>query len=249
VELFDRLVEAARNVPPKKRDSFMVVETAAYTFLSHPGLQDEDESRVHLPDLKILIDEKLLIATYHGSTLNVDVSPLGFRYYGFLRERDGDAPVRVERELRRLIDVSGFSRQHPTAYQSWEQAEKLLWSSETTKQLTTIGHLCREALQHFATGLVSRYPSVPVPRDVSKIVARVRAVLVENRGAYNSTRDALMDALLVYWGTVSDMVQRQEHGAQKEGEVLVWEDGRSVVFHTITVMLEIHRRLPQQSGS
>lgn len=49
----------------------------------------------------------------------------------------------------------------------------------------------------------------------------------------------MLDALVVYWGTVSDLIQRQEHGAQKEGEALRWEDGRRVVFQTAVVMFEI----------
>ena len=46
---------------------------------------------------------------------------------------------------------------------------------------------------------------------------------------------AFLDALLTYWGTVSDLVQRQEHGAKKEGEPLMWEDARRVVFQTAIV--------------
>ena len=52
-----------------------------------------------------------------------------------------------------------------------------------------------------------------------------------------------LDALLAFWGTVSDLVQRQEHGALREGEQLVWHDGRRVVFLTMTVMHEIDSAL------
>ena len=48
---------------------------------------------------------------------------------------------------------------------------------------------------------------------------------------------------MTYWGTVSDLVQRQEHGAQREGKQLVWEDARRVVFQTANVMFEIDRSL------
>jgi hypothetical protein len=47
----------------------------------------------------------------------------------------------------------------------------------------------------------------------------------------------------VYWGTVNDLIQRQEHGAQREGGALAWEDGRRVVFQTAIVMFEIDRSL------
>jgi hypothetical protein len=46
-----------------------------------------------------------------------------------------------------------------------------------------------------------------------------------------------------YWGTVSDLVQRQEHGAQKQGAELTWEDARRVVFQTAIVMYEVSRAL------
>jgi hypothetical protein len=52
---------------------------------------------------------------------------------------------------------------------------------------------------------------------------------------------AFLQSLLEYWGTVNDLVQRQEHGGQREGDPLTWEDGRRVVFHTLLVMYEIDR--------
>jgi hypothetical protein len=58
-----------------------------------------------------------------------------------------------------------------------------------------------------------------------------------------TTEKPFLDALLGYWGTVSDLIQRQEHGGQKEGQSLVWEDGRRVVFQTAVVMFEIDRSL------
>jgi hypothetical protein len=45
------------------------------------------------------------------------------------------------------------------------------------------------------------------------------------------------------YATVSDLVQRQEHAGQREGEPLVWEDGRRIVFQTAIVMFEIDRSL------
>lgn len=46
-----------------------------------------------------------------------------------------------------------------------------------------------------------------------------------------------------YWGAVADLTQRQEHGVQKEGEQLVWEDARRVVFQTLLVMFEVDKAL------
>lgn len=57
-----------------------------------------------------------------------------------------------------------------------------------------------------------------------------------------------MEALLAYWGTVSDLVQRQEHGGQKEGEPLEWEDARRAVLHTAVVMFEVDRVLTRKTS-
>ena len=50
-----------------------------------------------------------------------------------------------------------------------------------------------------------------------------------------------LDALIRYWGTVSDLVQRQVHDATREGASLTVEDSRRVVFQTAMVMYEVDR--------
>ncbi len=52
-----------------------------------------------------------------------------------------------------------------------------------------------------------------------------------------------LEALIGYWGTVSDLIQRQVHGAQREVERLGIEDGRRVVYQTLNVMYEVDRAL------
>jgi hypothetical protein len=69
------------------------------------------------------------------------------------------------------------------------------------------------------------------------------AVIARHGGQLGEARSHLLDALLAYWGEVNDLLQRQEHGGQKEGEPLTWEDGRRAVFHTAIVMYEIDRTL------
>ena len=72
--------------------------------------------------------------------------------------------------------------------------------------------------------------------------AKVRAVLVTSAIQSPAVR-ATLDSLVSYWGAIADLAQRQEHGAQKEGEALVWEDARRLVFHTTFVMVELDRAL------
>jgi hypothetical protein len=52
-----------------------------------------------------------------------------------------------------------------------------------------------------------------------------------------------LEALVPFRGTVSDLVQRQEHGGQREGAPLRWEDGRRLVFQTAVIMFEIDSAL------
>jgi hypothetical protein len=52
-----------------------------------------------------------------------------------------------------------------------------------------------------------------------------------------------LGALLNYFGCLSDLIQRQEHGGQREGQQLDWEDARRVVLQTIVVMFEVDRAL------
>jgi len=72
---------------------------------------------------------------------------------------------------------------------------------------------------------------------------RIRAVLRQHGARVGSTTTPLLDALVGYWKAVSGLAQRQEHGGQKEGRDLVWEDGRRVVFQTAVVMFETDRAL------
>ena len=125
------------------------------------------------------------------------------------------------------MDSDAFMALFPDAYSRWLKAEQNLWSAEDEPALTEIGHVCREAMQSFSLRLAEGAGTTGVSTDPAKTVERVRAVLSEaNLG---SSHRAMLDALLVYWGTVSDIVQRQEHGSGKEGDPLTWEDARRVV--------------------
>lgn len=73
-------------------------------------------------------------------------------------------------------------------------------------------------------------------------VARLQSILKKS-SQLGSTEKPFLEALLAYWGTINDLIQRQEHGAQKERQVLLWEDARRVVFQTIVVMFEIDKSL------
>jgi len=242
-DLLSDLVEASRAVPREERQKFLFIQLiGAGSSLRHPGLPNGN-LQVYGGDVDALEHEDL-IADRSGSTAvgEYDVTPLGFAYYEHLKKQSGESVARMERETRSFIDAAAFRRDYTKAYQKWAEAEQKLWASDSQKQLTTIGHLCREAIQEFATALVDRYQPATVDPNMAHAVARIRAVLQQRLGQLGSAAPFL-DALVAYWGELSDLVQRQEHGAQKEGTPLIWEDARRVIFQTAVLMFEIERSL------
>ena len=92
-------------------------------------------------------------------------------------------------------------------------------------KLSTIGHKLREALQDFVSALVQVHDPVQVNLDVAKTLDRLSAVIKQHHPGLSKRRLRLFDALFAYCRVAIEMVQRQEHGGQREGEPLEWEDG------------------------
>jgi hypothetical protein len=239
-ELLMELVELARTLPREKRQKFMVAGTDNGDFLIYPGYKNRE---IYMPDVEILSEAGLVSLGYSGTTPNFFVRPEGFGYYEFLKTKSGQPVQRIQESIKHYFNQTSFQESHGISFGKWLTAEELLWKADSEQELTTIGHKCREALQEFATELVNIHRPVGVNPDVTKVVTRIRAVLDMQGGRLGKSKGAFLEALIAYWGTVSDLVQRQEHGGQKEGEPLVWEDGRRVVFQTAVVMYEIHRTL------
>jgi hypothetical protein len=151
--------------------------------------------------------------------------------------------LRVSDTVRSYLGSTHFQNQYKVAYQKWAQAEAALWGEDSASSLTTIGHLCREVLQEFCTALIEEHQSPQPNVDKTKTVDRLRSVFKHYQPTLGQRVTEFLDALLAYWGTLSDLVQRQEHGAAKEGEQLILEDAQRVVFHTAVVMWEIDRSL------
>jgi hypothetical protein len=101
--------------------------------------------------------------------------------------------------------------------------------------------LCREALQEFAASLADLKRVDVSNIEPAKTVSRLKAVLAGRAATLGTSEAAFLEALVSYWGTVSDLVQRQEHGAQRERGPLVWEDARRVVFQSCVLMYEVTR--------
>lgn len=230
-KLLQILVEAHRITT--ERESFQW-DCDRFEFnIYHTGLHGYKRN-AHEPDVRIL--ERAGLIFFDGGTFNLE--PLAFRYYERLKRESGESCARIEDTVRTFLNGALLQQVCPKAYEQWAKAEKALWAQDAEMHLTEIGHHCREAIQEFATAAVSHFRPSEIDLDITHTVKRIQTLLNLRRSQLGKTKHALFDALLVYWGTVSDVIQRQEHGGQKEGEPLVWEDGRRVVFQTAILMFE-----------
>lgn len=158
-----------------------------------------------------------------------------------LRGRSADPAEAVQEEVRRYLDET-FKERFPAAYDRLAAAEQMLWQANPEDDLTTIGHKLREAIQQFATAMVDRHQPSNVDPDPARTKNRLRAVVELHRERLGESKAALLDVLADYQDVVNDLVQRQEHGDQKPGEPLAWEDARIAVFYTALLMYEYDRQ-------
>lgn len=241
-ELLSTVVEIIRNVPREERRAFMVSRTLAGDTLVSPGRGPQP--RIYYGDVEILASKGLLNLRFGSKgTPNLDVTPEGFEYYRIMKERSGKPMEQVEDEVTKYLEAHDFQQRYPKAYAKWSEAGAKLWAGDSPNQLTTIGHLCREAVQEFATALVEKFQPPDAPADKARDQSRIRAVLAHVRDQLGSREVPLLEAMIDYWNAVSGLIQRQEHGGQKQGDALRWEDGRRVVFQTAVVMFEIDHSL------
>jgi hypothetical protein len=243
-ELLAIMVEASRAIPREQRQPFLLIQAMDGNHLLHPGVAATGRAQYqpHLGDLETLHERGLIrltvVSAHH--TYTADLRPEGTHYYEQMQTRRGQSIAKAVTTAREYLETESFRRRHEGAVAKWEAAEHVLWSAASQQAATTIGHLCREAMQLFASELVQA-EVVSADATVQNTVSRVRSVL----GALIPAggRRALSDALIVYWGTVVDLTQRQEHGAQREQAPLIWEDSRRVVTQTLMVMYELDREL------
>jgi hypothetical protein len=241
-QLFEQIVEAARSVPREQREPFMCIPAMQLTQVQGNGLLRE----VLEEDLLVLDRAGLIeISKYHttGSGFNFFVPPDGYAYYEHLKRRSGEATRQVEQDIQHYLDAESFRAAYPDAYARWKEAADHLWSADSERELSTIGHKCREAIQEFATALVEKYQPPDVNPDKAKTRDRLSAVINLRRPDLGEARSELLDGLFDYWRAADKLIQRQEHAGQREGEPLTGEDGRRVVFQTAVVMFEVDRSL------
>ena len=247
-ELLSILVEAARSLPRDRRERFNFSRSLSGDFIIHPGLPGSSIPS-YLTDINVLAAEGLIDIDWRSEySANFDITPLGFKFYAWLKKRAGAPLEHVESYVRQFLEHT-CAQKYPEAYQKWSDAEAMLWGSDSSRSHTMVGHLCREAVQTFVTALIEKLAPPEVDSNPAHTVARMRAVLEALKPPLGDARFAFVEALLAYWGATMDLIQRQEHGAQKEGEPLSWIDSRRVVFNTAMLMLEIDNLISEVARS
>jgi hypothetical protein len=237
VELLTALVEASNSA----QREFFVLRAMTGTRIAHPVFGENDKA-IYGPDLQALEDLGFLTVIGYdsqGKSSSFDVSPAGRQAYSDIHAQTAALEDAAEDDMCRFIDASEFRHSFPAAHERWAAAAKLLWSDDTRGQLTEVGHYCREALQEFADVLVG---GLPIHDETKKTetIKRLKAWLGA-QADLGATTGEMLEALVAYWGTVSDLAQRQEHASSRKGEPLEWEDARRLVFQTLVVMYEVAR--------
>ena len=242
-ELFIEIVEGFKSAPRENRSPMIEANTKDGTCLVMPGSANLKGFAWEDPDT--LANAGLLQLSFNSRGGKIyTVSPIGFKYYEWFMKQQGKPVERIEGNIRNYLDLNDFKHTYIDAYNKLKLAEEKLWASDSQEHFTTIGHLCREAMQDFADRLYILVFDQPSTDPKNQTIKRIREIIRKMDTKKGKTVKPFLDALVVYWGTLSDLVQRQEHGAEREkGEELSWEDARRVVFQTINVMVELQRTL------
>ncbi|MBA3735853.1 MAG: hypothetical protein H0W90_11775 [Actinobacteria bacterium] len=247
-ELLVTLVEAARKVP-RHQQQFMHM---SFTTDQQIGSMDSVIGDAIDGQLQVLGSDMVELSAHRyirygshawgDSAIPFTITADGFHHYEALRDRSKDTLNAVEEEVQRYLDGT-FAERFPAAYERLQAAEQMLWQSDPSPNFTTIGHKLREAVQQFATAMLDRHGPEDVDGDPTKTKNRLRAVIEMRREELGTAKTSLLQALIDYQDAVNEMVQRQEHGDQKPGGGLTFEDARAAVFQTAMLLHEYDRLL------
>ena len=234
-DLLLAMVDAARGAPRDQQQWHLGGEYQATNEMTGPW----GARRVLPRDISVLTEAGFLDAVHLNYVYGNDhvITGVGYHNANAIRARRSPGFAGQEANVRRLIDSSSFRESYPKAFARWTEAEQALRSPET--ELTTVGHKAREAMQEFATELVDRYGPTAVEPNPVLVNKRLGAVIAKYLPWLGDARTGVLVALGDYSEACMGVIQRQEHGGQKEGHPLAWDDGRRVVFHVAAVMYEL----------
>ncbi len=171
-----------------------------------------------------------------AAALGIDrrVTMEGLRHSG-KQHRQGSG-WRMESQIGRYLDEESFRENYLEAYGKWRLALDL-FAVDPAQHANAVGNACRDAMLAFADESLTKC-RIQTPAK-SGTVDKLR-ILIKQKTT-SSRVSAHGEALVTYWGTVSDLANRQAHGAAREKETLHAEDARRLIFHTMLVMFEVDR--------
>jgi hypothetical protein len=240
-KLLLELIHAERNAGESNRSPFYATQTFDGADVTHPGFAGRNH-RIYWGDVQGLLQYGLVMPTKVDRNLVVfELAPEAYEYAKNIGVSSTEDPA--EAMALAYIDASQFATRHPAAFDAWRKARDAVAVGGSHTQLTEVGHWCREAMQAFMSDLVRSQGVRDADPNPAHTVARLRVVVLQRTSEIGETVAGFLNALMAYWGTLSDLVQRQEHGAQRDGEVLGWHDARRIVFHTLAVMHELDASL------
>ncbi len=243
------LVEAHRSVERSQRQPFLTAleMDGIRVGLNHPGLGDRTHTTEY--DLAILQRQGLILVREldHPGTLEFHITPEGISYYEQIREKEAEGVRQVELSVQQYLYSTIFRERHGQALDRWLEAQGALWVADSGSEHTRIGHICREAVQEFAKSALELSKATDFETNPTKTIERIRAVIKSCKPGAGKTTVACLDALLRCLEKLIPLIQRQEHGSQREGSNLLWKDSRRVVFHTAILMYEIDSVIGESS--
>lgn len=241
-KLFILIVEAHRNADPDRiHHGFALQGTASgISILMTPPPSPNEE--VDFADFEDFNDYGLIrLKESRNRSGSFSITPFGHEYYEYLQVESGHKTEVVQKEISSYLSSDKFAARFPLAWDKWSKAFELQYETEADTSISQIGHLCREAVQEFAEALIAELRNADAPAGKQETVKRMKWLFEQMRGRYPEVRIELLDALIVYWGVIQDMVARQEHSGHKEGKPVTLEESRCLLFQTMNVMYEITR--------
>lgn len=244
INLLSQIVDAHRNVTPSKRTDFIVTHDMTSDSMLHPGFS-KGWTDVVIVDLRIL-DSSGLIKIYNSNNPQTEFSftltSLGFQYYEFIKDKSINPIERIQKEILSFINIPSFEQRYQKAFLKWKESEKLLWSTNTEINLSTVGHLCREALQEFLEILIIRHQLEKEYPEKDKTKGRVKALINNKKSTSSDTIIKLLEKFYEFWDMLNELVQRQEHYGLKERETIVLDDAKRVVIYTVIILKELDKQ-------
>ena len=207
------------------------------------------EHDVIADDVNYLRDAGLLRELGSGADwLIFRVAPQGLKYYAQMKQASGEPLQRQEAEVQRFLNGKRSAQHTPERSRGGLRPRHSCGtptaSASSRRSATRRARRCRSSPQRSSSAT-----SQPTRREPHSRKPRLGAVIAMFLPSLGDARATLLKALGDYSEATLGVIQRQEHGGQREGHQLTWQDARRVVFHTASGCMSSPSRLRTPSRS